>query len=333
LAKYLAEKDALHSGKRPRADAEGATVNDLANLFLNAKQALMDLGELSPLTWNDYKRTAELLVKQFGKQRVAADLGPDDFGELRNKMARRWGSHHLTKTIQCIRCLFKHAYEAGAIDRPMRYGPDFKRPSKKTMRLHRARQGAKLFTAEEVRNLLAAAGTHMKAIILLGINCGFGNSDVGNLPLSALDLAGGWVDYPRPKTGIARRCALWPETVQVIREALARRPAPKDAADAGLAFITKYGGAWAKDIPDSPVTKETRKLRDALGMNGHRTFYTLRHTFRTVVDEAKDQPAVDLIMGHESTHMAKVYRERIADARLRAVAEHVRGWLFAPSEV
>jgi hypothetical protein len=34
-------------------------------------------------------------------------------------------------------------------------------------------------------------------------------------------------------------------------------------------------------------------------------------------------------MGHARDDMASVYRERISDARLRAVADHVRKWLFA----
>ena len=53
-------------------------------------------------------------------------------------------------------------------------------------------------------------------------------------------------------------------------------------------------------------------------------FYTLRHTFRTVADEAKDQPAADFIMGHESPHKSSVYRETISDERLKAVSDHVR---------
>src|SRR5207249_3604231 len=171
----------------------------------------------------------------------------------------------------------------------------------------------------------------MKAMVLLGINCGFGNADCGNLPLSALDLDAGWVDYPRPKTGIPRRCPLWPETVQAIKEALARRPEPKDAADAELVFVTKYGKGWAKDTSTNPVSQETAKLLRRLHINGRKGlgFYTLRHVFRTVADEAKDQPAADYIMGHEIPHMSSVYRETISNARLKAVADHVRSWLFA----
>ena len=33
-------------------------------------------------------------------------------------------------------------------------------------------------------------------------------------------------------------------------------------------------------------------------------------------------------MGHEVPHMSAVYRETVSDERLRAVADHVRKWLF-----
>jgi integrase len=333
LAKYLEQKDALHAGRKPREATEGLTVKEQANRFLNAKQALVDSGELSPRTWAEYKTTTDLLVATFGKGRLVADLDPEDFARLRKKMAKKWGPHRLAKIIQYVRSAFKHGFDAGLIDRPVRFGPGFNRPTKKTIRLHRADQGPKLFTAEEVCRLLEASGPPMKAMLLLGINCGFGNADCGNLPRSALDLDGGWVDYPRPKTGIPRRCPLWPETVEALREALARRPRPKKAEDAGLVFITKYGLAWAKDTSTNPVSQETAKLLKALGLNGRKGlgFYTLRHTFRTVADEAKDQPAADFMMGHEVEHMSSVYRETISDARLRAVADHVRAWLF-PTE-
>jgi integrase len=146
--------------------------------------------------------------------------------------------------------------------------------------------------------------------------------------LSALDLDGGWVTYHRPKTGIARRCPLWPETVQALREWLAMRPEPKEPADAGLVFLTARGGSWHKKIEDNPVSKETRKLLNALGIGGNRNFDALRHTFETIGGEAKDQVSVDHIMGHARDDMASAYRERISDARLRAVSDYVRGWFF-----
>src|SRR5262249_12525554 len=155
---------------------------------------------------------------------------------------------------------FKHAYESGLLDKPMRFGPDFKRPSKKTLRIDRAKKGVKLFTADEIRRLLDAAGTPMRAMILLGINAGFGNADCGNLPLTTLDLKRGWIDYPRPKPGMPRRCPLWTETVAALKEVLAKRHQPKNPEDAGLVFITKYGLSWSKDTSTNPVSQETAKL-------------------------------------------------------------------------
>jgi integrase len=67
------------------------------------------------------------------------------------------------------------------------------------------------------------------------------------------------------------------------------------------------------------------------GLNLHRPglgFYALRHTFETIGGDARDQVAVDHIMGHARDDMASVYRERISDERLKAVTDHVHQWLF-----
>jgi integrase len=329
LAKYLAEKDALDAGKTPRQDPAALTVKDVANGFLNAKQQSVEAAELSPRTWADYRSIMGKMLAGLGKQRLVADLAPPDFAALKSKPAKKNGPPRMSTIVQVIRCAFKHAYEAGLLDAPMRFGPAFKRTSKKTLRLHRAKQGVKLFAAEEIRRLLDAADQPLKAMILLGINCGYGNADCGNLPQTALDLERGVLDFPRPKTGIPRRCVLWPETIASLKEALAVRPIPKHAEADGVVFITKYGQSWSKVNNAGPLTQAMRKLLNQLGLNGHRNFYTLRHTFRTVADEAKDQPAADYVMGHQVAHMSSVYRERISDERLRAVSEHVRQWLFS----
>src|SRR5262245_25954638 len=148
----------------------------------------MDAGELSPRTWPDSRSIMDLLAEGIGKHRAIADLAPQDFAARKSKLYKRNGPHRMSTVIQVIRCAFKHAYESDTLDRPMRFGPSFKRTNRKTLRLHRARQGAKLFTREEVRQLLDAAGVTMRAMILPGINCGFGNTDCATLPESALNL-------------------------------------------------------------------------------------------------------------------------------------------------
>jgi integrase len=343
LEDYNRQADALHSGRKPRPDPDALTVKGLCNQFLNAKQAAVEAGELSSRTWDGYKDACDLVVKHFGKSRLVSDLRPDDFTALRTRLAAARGPHWLGNTIQYIRSAFKFAFDTDLIDLPVRFGPGFKRPSKKTFRVHKAQQGPKLFTASEVRAMAQGAlivgedgpepvqaGVQLRAMILLGINCGFGNADCGNLTLSTLDLNAAMIDYPRPKTGINRRCPLWPETVEALRGVLAERKEPKDPADAGLVFVTRCGQSWARADDPAAITKEFAKLLRKLGISGRKGlgFYTLRHVFRTVADESKDQPAADFIMGHEVPHMSSVYRETISDARLRAVVEQVHVWLF-----
>jgi integrase len=329
LNKWLDEKDALLAGRTPRADNGGLTVEDLCDLFLNAKRPLVSSGELTSRTFDEYFSTGERLTKTFGLTRLVDDLRPDDFDKLRASIAKIWGPVRLGGEIQRVRTVFKYGFEAGHIERPVRFGPVFKRPSKKVLRIARAKKGERMFEPAELQKLLGKAGVPLEAMILLALNGGLGNSDVGNMPKSAFDLKRGWIDYPRPKTGIKRRFPLWPETVKAIEAAIAKRPEAKHDEAKDLAFITKYGLSWAKKSRDNPITKEFRKLLDDVDLyRPGLGFYTLRHVFETVAGESRDQVAVDHVMGHSKDDMASRYRERISDERLAAVVDHVRGWLF-----
>jgi len=331
---YNQQKDALHSGRLPRDDEpEGLTVYLLCANFLTTKTLMVKTGDLAQRSLDDYAATCKLVIKALGRNRLVSDLGPADFEKLRKRMSKTWGPVRLGNEINRVRVIFSYGFKNGHLPRPMVFGEGFRRPSAKTLRKHRHAQGAKKFDAVELRRMLGyppsppAAGQPMRAMILLGINCGFGNSDIATLPIAALDLHGGWVNYPRPKTGVERRCPLWPETVAALREWLAERPTPKDPAQAGVVFITKYGGKW--DIENRALSNETRKLLDKLDIHGHRNFYCLRHTFQTVGDESKDFIAVRRIMGHIIPgDIAEEYRQGESDERLKSVTDHVRGWLL-----
>ena len=329
LNKYLDQRDDLHAGRVPRVSGETLTVRDLCNRFLTVKEQQRDSGDITGITFADYLRTCAAIVNSFGKTRLVDDLAADDFESLRSSLAKQYGPHRLGNTVQRIRSVFKYSYDAGLIDKPVRFGPAFKRPSARLHRLHRQKNGARMFAPADLRKIIETADQPLKSMILLGINCGFGNNDCGTLPLSALDLKTGWVNYPRPKTAIERRCPLWPETVATVKDAITKRPTPKLLEQASLVFITKYGAAWAKKTEDNPITKEMRKLLDELmlyrrGMG----FYALRHTFETIAGECRDQVAVNHIMGHADASMAGAYREHISDARLRDAVNVVRAWLF-----
>src|SRR5690606_9630682 len=136
----------------------------------------------------------------------------------------------------------------------------------------------------EIRKILRHADPTFKAMVLLGINCGFSNNDCATLEFSHLDLEKGWHNFPRPKTGIQRRSPLWPETVKAIREAIANRAKPRTAELRKRVFLTTKGSSWCRTaVNGDPLSKRFHVLLQPLDLHEEgRNFQSLRRTTQTV---------------------------------------------------
>jgi integrase len=337
LERWLAEKDDLLAGRTPapKGGPNGPTVADGCNHYLTFKRGLLASGEIAARTFQEYYEGCQRLVASFGGNRRIVGLVGDDFRRLREQMARDWGPVRTGNEIQRVRSVFKYAYDAALIEHPVRFGPGFKKPSAKVMRQNRAKGGLRMFEREELLAALQHATTNARAMLLLGVNAGMGNTDCAKLPAKAVNLKTGWLDYPRPKTGIARHVPLWPETVKAIMAALDERHSPKDAADKHLLFIGQAGASYIGKGRGERVHQEiARVLHGAKIERQGLSFYAARHAFQTVAEGVHDLAAVQAIMGHApaSSDMSATYRERIDDDRLVAVVEHVRGWLFSDTK-
>jgi integrase len=338
---WLDQKDELLAGRTPRAGTtDAATVEDICNQFLAHKDELRKAGEITERTYAQYLATGKRIARAFGHKTPVDTLVADDFRHLRAGIAKDWGPVSLANEIQRVRSVFKYAYDSGLIDKPPRFGADFKKPSAKVLRQARAARGLRMFEREELLAVLAVATVNAKAMILLGINCGMGNGDVGFLPSKAIDLGRGWLKYPRPKTGIDRKIPLWPETIEALKAAMAERPKPTDPAHEPLFFISRHRLAYADTRgyrvgSEMVITLDKATVKDSTGKETPvkrlgLSFYSLRHTFQTIAEGARDLAAVQSIMGHAASgsDMSATYRERVDDERLQAVVDHVRTWLF-----
>src|SRR5262249_44878634 len=184
LDKYLNQRDDLQAGRIPRVQGEGLTVRDLANRFLTSKGHMREAGELSARTFIDYHQTCERLIDTLGRSRLVTDLRSEDFEQLRSSLAKTRGPVALGNEIQRVRSIFKYAFDEVLVEKPVRFGTTFKKPTRKTIRRARQAAGPRLLEAAECQKLLAAATQPLKAMILLGLNCGFGQTDVATLPKS-----------------------------------------------------------------------------------------------------------------------------------------------------
>lgn len=331
LQRYIAERDDLQAGRTPKGRSGKKTLADIVNLYLARCEERVSTGELSPPSFADYYEVGRQLVAHLGRHTDPEELRPQDFASFRSKFAAKYAPSRVSKSVTVVRQIIKWAYESELIDKMPRFGPDFSVAGKKELRLQKARQGKKLLSAEELRALLAVADAKWKAVLLMCINGGLGNSDIARLTLS--DVESEWLDFPRGKTGIDRRIPLWSETRAAIKEAIRCRPSPKSADAEPLLFLSKHGGPMIVHRENGKRTDLTiegfRRIAKKAGIHRERMgLYWLRHTFQTVADEAGDPVATSAIMGHVDGSMAGQYRERISDARLLKVTEYVRNWLF-----
>ena len=330
--KYTAERDDLMAGRIPRdRQPGGCTIQALCEKFLEQKKARLPTGEISQRSIDDYDRTCAKITCSFSENRLVEDLTPDDFARLRGEMAESYGPVRLGNEVIRIRCVFKFAFDWGLIVTPVRYGGGFSKPKAAVLRRERQKKGKRMFTPEQIRAVLDKANKPMKAMMLLGINCGFGNEDCATLPLEVLDLKRGWVDYARPKTAVERACPLWEETIAALKDYLGDRSKPASKEFVSLVFLTQTGLGWSDGTRRNPITKEFTKLLEKvkikrLGLS----FYALRHTFYTVGEYCRDKDALEYIMGHaaDGADMRPFYREETWISRLRAIVQHVHRWVF-----
>ena len=323
LRKHEAETGAKIQG----LSDDSIKVADIADQWCQKMQDLVKSGERSQRTLDEYIATGQFVIDHFGKARNADSLSPNDFAGLRRKLAERYGINGLNKRVVQVRTMFKFAFDQGLIDQPVRYGQSFDQPDAKALRKHRRNAGAKDFTADEIRSMLEHSNSTQRAMILLGINSALGNSDIADLRTANTDLEKGWLDYPRAKTEVARRCPLWPETIAAITKSIQQRPKSPD----GLVFVSIHGNDYRDDERTGwRVTGEFRQIRERVGIADGRGFYGLRRTFQTIAEECGDLVAVRAIMGHADREddMSARYRQRITDERLQRAVDTVRAWLL-----
>lgn len=338
LARYVAEWPDIVAGRGRHGREESSPANEvtvayLCNSYLHRQRQRVQAGEMGEAAYQHSYRMCLRVLAALGRTRRVVDLRPPDYQTVRNHAQRTLGSRTLVHFIGLARALFR--YGASLTDAQPKYGDAFQMPPARQLRLKKEERGERLLSAAEIRKLLDAAGPPMRAMIVLGVNCGFGATDCSELRHTHLDARPGWLSMPRRKTGIARRCPLWPETVAALEDARQHRPPPENRADADRVFLSPRGLPCVRWLDGAKTGKDTvrdlfRRLAKRAGVQVPKgsSFYVLRHVFRTVADELPDRPAVDLVMGHTDTSMRAAYVERVDDKRLAVVTNHVRAWLW-----
>lgn len=306
--------------------SDSATVGDAFNHFLESKQTRVDIGRLEQKTWDEYQKTCKFAADALGKNRPVDHLVASDFNKLMSAIASRYGLNTQTKMVGQVRSAFRIAFEDRVIKSLPVYGQNFEPPPAKEKRAHRNSKGNQTFEPAEIHALLKVANVNLKAMVLLGINCGFGNEDCAALPRSAIN--GNWIEWARVKTATTRRCPLWPETLEAIHEAIQHADSKGETE---LCFMGARGKNFVSKKKDGTrVGKVFDHAREKSGIRTERTFYDLRRTFQTVALNATGNDNVTKsIMGHipSESNMSARYTQEVWENQLQMVSNAVRKWV------
>jgi len=180
------------------------------------------------------------------------------------------------------------------------------------------------FKSEHITRLLSVADVKMRAMIWLGLNCGFGCTDCSELKWSDLDIVSARVKLARKKTGISRDLQLWPETVSALEKV------PRTGK---LVFYTSRGNPYIQTLLKTDdngngkyttlnaiTTKFSRLIRKSgLDVSQGTGFYSLRRTAATIAARSGDPFAVQRLLSHADLQMAPRYVQDVSQQTDRVI--------------
>ncbi|MHC5083109.1 MAG: tyrosine-type recombinase/integrase [Planctomycetota bacterium] len=313
LQRYIDQAAYLHGSNdnSQKSANDSMTLKQLCELFLKYQLSKVQANVITARHYNDQIGSLNKLMAFLGQGRRIKDISTLDLQEYKRKLQKQYNSsgHRLNLHISNLKTLFHWATKNDILKNI----PNIDAVSRSKI-INKQRM---VFTHDEISKLLAIADTQMKAMIWLGLNCGFGCTDCSELQWKHLDLTNGRVVFPRGKTGIQRDLPLWPETIEALKAV------PKKGK---LVFYTARGNPFVRNVLKTDAdgqekysalntlsTKFSRLLKKS-GLNVPKGtgFYTLRRTAATMAARSGDPFAVQRLLGHANLLMATRYVQDVS---------------------
>lgn len=345
-----------------RHEGDDQTVDELSERWLIDKKSETDAGTMTLGHYVQCGKAVESFAAHVVGKDVPAiggrvigeetirDLTPDHFADFGRGCIKLKGVKYARRTARLIMAMFNQADGEDWIDRPIKFGKRFRKiasaqgdPVRKTVP-----------TAAQIRAVLAHLETklielrsgfardlmpvmRLRAAILMGVNGGYGATDLSELPLEVIDLENAIIDYRRGKTKQERVVPLMPETVDALRPLVEHAKANKHAHP----FRTREGKPLVWQVAKRDVSGEITSMTYIDSLNNAygkvlRTlgfkvkgsgFYKIKDLHITHADEFGNDRAARLLTGHASAEKARDGRASygvVTDEKLRALVEHIR---------
>jgi integrase len=332
LQKYLAQATYLHGGQASAQKVSNSrmTLKHLCALYLDYQHSKVRAGDLGATHYNDQIYSLDKFMAFIGKGKRIRSISTLDLqGYKRKLQSGRGSAHRLNIHIGAMKAMFHWARRNDVLQDV----PNIDAVSRTRIVHHEMFT----FSSDQIKKLLRAANSKMKAMILLGLNCGFGCTDCARLKWPDIDLDNGRVQLPRSKTGVSRNLPLWPETIEALK---------KLPISGQLVFYTTEGHPWVRTslkikedgseryATVNAVTSMFARLlkKTRIEVPKGTGFYALRRTAATLAARSGDPFAVQRLLGHVNLDMATRYVQDISEQTDKAI-ENSRRHVFMNEDV
>ena len=319
LERYLAQATYLHRDQRliQKASNGKMTLKKLSDLYLKYQHSRVLAGALTPKHYNDQISSLNRLASFLRQGCRIESISTLDLQNYKRKLQSAYASvDRLNLNISVMKAMFHWARRNDVLENI----PNIDAISRGKV----VHQEKYTFNSQQISKLLSAAGMKMKAMIWLGLNCGFGCTDCGKLKWKDLDFKNSRVKLAINKTGVRRNFSLWPETIQALKEV------PRSGQ---LVFYTSEGHPWVRTVIKTNgdgeceytsvnrITPTFSRLMKKVGIHAPKGtgFYALRRTAATMAARSGDPFAVQRLLGHVDLTMATRYVQDVSEQTDRVI--------------
>lgn len=276
------------------------TVKELANRFIAVQQANW---RNPKVTLSNYRNWLGRFLRDHPRLR-AGELTVEMFAAWKMSLRRRkYSPESMNNFLGAVRAMYLFGEDTDLIGN----APKLRRVKNESCLSNRSKQKP-IYTPKEVSKLLLNAGSQLKLMILLGLNCGFGPKDIQDLEWTHIQEDR--IHLPRSKTGVDQTFLLWPETQAVLEQVrrdrqelihrLARRG--RERSDGGHVFATRFWKKWSKDSIAQQFTRLCKELKIE-----SRGFYRLRHSASTTISSVASPHVQRKFMRHSQLQQQVTY--------------------------
>jgi len=319
LERYLAQATYLHGCQNSIQKASNGkmTLKELCDLYLRYQHSKVLANALTAKHHNDQISSLSKLMSFLGQSRKIESISTLDLQNYKRRLQRSYSSAHRSNLhISIMKAMFHWARRNDILESI----PNIDAITRGKI-VHKEKY---TFNPEQINKLLSAADVKMKAMIWLGLNCGFGCTDCGQLKWKDLDFENSRVQLARNKTGVRRNLPLWPETIQALKQV------PRSGQ---LVFYTSQGHPWVRTLIKTKgdgerkytsVNRVTPRFSELLKKAEIHVpkgtgFYALRRTAATMAARSGDPFAVQRLLGHVDLTMATRYVQDVSEQTDRVI--------------